>query len=128
MSPRALIGAAFVVVGAFAAFAIAIRSFESHPGLPSHINVGSSASVIAPGETDHIRGAAFDADPRTPLILLVDSYPYRHRYRVGARTSRLGPGGAFDFPVRPRVRTHYKVMSAVDHGIFSREIGVVVAP
>jgi hypothetical protein len=126
--PAALAGALIVVLVALAALGFAVRSFERHQGLPYHIGIGSRWGHVAPGEADAISGNALGAKPGTKLLLDALEFPYQHRkWHVVASTTKLvGPSRRYTFTVRPRVRTHYKVITAIDHLNASRVVTIVV--
>jgi len=127
MRPLTLIATLVVVLGAFAGIGFAVRSFERHQGLPYHIGVGTRYGHVNPGERDVVSGQALNGKPTTKLLLDAQEAPYeRNHWRVIASTSHLGPGGYFAFVVHPRVRTRYKVLSAVDRLTFSRVVAVIV--
>jgi hypothetical protein len=126
--PAALAGAVIVLLGALAALGFAVRSFNNHQGLPYHIGAGSRWGHVAPGEADVVSGTALGAKPRTKLLLDALEFPYQHhKWHVIASTTRLvGPSRRYRFVVHPSVRTHYKVITAIDHLNASRVITVVV--
>jgi len=127
MRIAAFIAAFIVVLAGLAGIVYAVQRFNQHQGLPSHIDIGSRYGHVVPGEADIILGHALDTKPGTKLLLAAQLAPYnRTRWRVIASFSQLGPGGSFSFVVRPRARTRYKVMAAIDHFDSSRYTGSIV--
>ena len=105
----------------------AVSAFNSHQGLPSHISIGTQWGHVVPGEPDTVAGQAVDAKLDTKLLLDAQEVRGpRPKWRAIAATSRLGPGGTFKFTVYPRVKTRYKVLTAIDHQNTSRVVAVIV--
>jgi hypothetical protein len=127
MRPITLVAAVVAIACALATMGFAVSTFNSHQGLPSHISVGTQWGHVVAGEPDTVAGRAVDAKLDTKLLL--DAQEVRGRrpkWHVIATTSRLRPGGSFEFVVRPRVKTRYKVLTAVDHQNESRVVAVIV--